>query len=82
MSLSHSACELLFKRNNPDILKRFARETINSFVKASKTFAAGFPGSHLQEPVGAFTELLDITTGKLEALETVSYYKDPPAIIW
>lgn len=31
VSLSHSACELLFKRNNPDIFKKFARETINSF---------------------------------------------------
>lgn len=37
VSPSHSACELLFKRNNPDILKRFARETINSLIKASKT---------------------------------------------
>lgn len=34
---NHSACELLFKRNHPDIFKKFARETINSFTKASKT---------------------------------------------
>lgn len=37
VSPSHSACELLFKRNNPDIFKIFVRETINSFTKESKT---------------------------------------------
>lgn len=37
VSPSHSAYELLFKRNNPDIFKKFARETMNSFTKASKS---------------------------------------------